>query len=359
MSLALKNELRSPIKPIITWLWLGLLFMAASGGLFYYLQSQENNQHQAHQYQIEQNLSPRVIYKNNQFFDANSIDRQGYVAKLTDQVLADYSYNLKAPAGGKYSLEISAIAEVKASHPLPSQEDPAKIWSRQFVVLPLERRMLPPNGNFKRSIELPYGKYSSLISQLRQDLTLGLAADVELRVTAHLTGWVDGVKVDNTQVAKMVLPLAQQVFMTQVDFEKKVTDTIKSDKIIDQPMWQRYLAIGLGIVGLLMLVWAGILLWHYKQGDFGKSSYRRQLDKIYRYHDGLIVHAARPVSTTGKRVVVMQSFDDILNLEEELKVPIVASETDEDSTQFMILHDNVIYSYILGKKSTNRSASKN
>lgn len=38
----------------------------------------------------------------------------------------------------------------------------------------------------------------------------------------------------------------------------------------------------------------------------------------------------------------------MLNLEEELKLPIVSSEVDDRATRFMIIRDDVVYLYLLG-----------
>jgi hypothetical protein len=42
----------------------------------------------------------------------------------------------------------------------------------------------------------------------------------------------------------------------------------------------------------------------------------------------------------------------MLNLEEELKLPIVAAAVSAEATQFMIIRDDVVYVYTLGKLPT-------
>jgi hypothetical protein len=51
----------------------------------------------------------------------------------------------------------------------------------------------------------------------------------------------------------------------------------------------------------------------------------------------------------------VKGFDDMLNLEEELKVPIVSCEVNEEATRFMIIRDDVVYQYLLGKLSASDS----
>ena len=86
-----------------------------------------------------------------------------------------------------------------------------------------------------------------------------------------------------------------------------------------------------------------------------KTSYQRELDKIYRYHDGIIVRTKHPVDISDDKIVPMRSFDDMLNLEEELKTPIIANEISNSSTEFMIIKSGVVYRYVISDDSINRS----
>lgn len=79
-----------------------------------------------------------------------------------------------------------------------------------------------------------------------------------------------------------------------------------------------------------------------------KTPHQRELEKIYRYHSGIIIQAKRPPDLDHKNIVVIKNFDDILNLEEELKTPIIASKVTDYTTHFFIANDNIIYVYTVG-----------
>ena len=79
------------------------------------------------------------------------------------------------------------------------------------------------------------------------------------------------------------------------------------------------------------------------------SAYERELAKIMRYHEGVIVRASEPTDMSGKQLVLLRSFDDMLSLEEELRQPIVASPAGPEATHFMIVHEDVLYRYTLGR----------
>lgn len=88
-----------------------------------------------------------------------------------------------------------------------------------------------------------------------------------------------------------------------------------------------------------------------------KSPHQRQLDRIYRLHDGIIVRIKHPVDVSDSKIDALRSFDDMLNLEEELKVPIVANEISSTTTEFMIVNSGVVYRYTLSDDSSSRSSA--
>ena len=104
------------------------------------------------------------------------------------------------------------------------------------------------------------------------------------------------------------------------------------------------------VLGVLALVFG------FRKQIF-KTPYERELERIYRFHDGIIIRASRPARLDGKNIVPVRSFDDILNLEEELKAPIVATQMSDTSTRFMIIRENVAYVYTLGKSIIDDEAA--
>ncbi len=68
-----------------------------------------------------------------------------------------------------------------------------------------------------------------------------------------------------------------------------------------------------------------------------------------------MIRASRRPDLTNKNIVAVKSFDDMLNLEEEMKVPIVAVPSGSETTQFMVIRDDVVYIYTLGKTMIDNS----
>lgn len=164
--------------------------------------------------------------------------------------------------------------------------------------------------------------------------------------TARVSGTVDGTKFNDIRVSAVTMPLDQDVYTLSTKFEKNdKKQVLTKDTKSNQELLQTAERVG-AVVAMVLGV---IAIMYGSKKQIFKSDYQRKLDKIYRYHDEIIIKASEPVNLHGKHVVVVQSFDDLLNIEEEMKVPIVASRISDEATRFTITHNNDAYAYTLGR----------
>ena len=73
------------------------------------------------------------------------------------------------------------------------------------------------------------------------------------------------------------------------------------------------------------------------------------MSRIYRYHDGVIINTSQPIQLKGRETIVVDSFDDLLNLSDELRSPIIANQISYEATVFVVLYEQIIYSYLVGE----------
>ena len=79
-----------------------------------------------------------------------------------------------------------------------------------------------------------------------------------------------------------------------------------------------------------------------------KNYYNTTLDKLLKDYGDVIVELNSEINKDGLQVVEVKNFNEMLDLEEELKIPIMFYEIEEDELgEFTINHNNIIYRYIL------------
>jgi hypothetical protein len=220
----------------------------------------------------------------------------------------------------------------------------AKTTAHRTIELP-KRRWYNPR-TWRRNLPLPPRKKISNVRQLVKTTFSMLKS--EWRTFAGISivygfGVLIFVRSFSISSSAVESVASKQGFMGKLGGTVSQIANLLNDANIDRvAQYEIYGAIGIGILALASFVYG------FRKKIF-KTPYQRELDKIYRYHDGIIVRASRPTDLSGKRIVAVKSFDDMLNLEEELKLPIVAASVSAEATQFMIIRDDVVYAYILGK----------
>ena len=197
-----------------------------------------------------------------------------------------------------------------------------------------------------KEVSVPFSAYREAMQQYQTSLQLPVTTEMQVLFSVHVTGTIDGSPIDDTRTSVVSAPLDQPIFKIANRFDKDDKKQVAGKAAIDTQAnvrsTERIAAIIVGFVGL------GAIVYGMRRQIF-KSAYQREVDKIYRYHDGIIIRASKLVDLTGKRVVAVQSFDDMLNLEEEMKAPIVASQVSSEATRFTIINGDDAYAYTIGR----------
>ncbi len=333
--------------------FLGVLLLVAAGYLAYALlgnrQPESTTTPEVYHYEISQSVDSDVEYENSSFFpNGPGPFNKAYVTDITKNVLNTFHYKFKASKAIDLSYNYLVVAEVHARYGINGDKEKASnVWSRTFqLVEPVQMNETTDSISLNPSTEMPLIEYKKLITDLQAAFTLPVNSEVVLTFRVQVKGNVGGTDFNDVKVSTVTVPLDQQLYTLAVAFEKQSENDVVPQKLQEEgnvaERIKTYAAIALAVLGLAALVYG-------LRKQIFKTPYQRELDKIYRYHDGIIIKASKPADLSNKNVVPVQSFGDMLNLEEELKIPIVASPVGAEATRFMIVRDDITYVYTLGK----------
>lgn len=301
-----------------------------------------------YQYSISQNAEATIHYADNDFYgNKPASTNSAYVAALTDAITARFQYNYSANRAANLTSTYDIKAQIKANYAVKGNtEDLSNVWSRDYQLIdPVTATTEGTLVSISRSVTVPYADYMKVVDAFRTSLALPTNSEVVITLTVNVTGTIDGTPFTDVRTSTISAPLDQQIYIPAVKFDKADTKDVVPHVAADtQSRWAK-----IGVTGGAIVAAVGTILMIYgMRKRIFKSSYQRELDKIYRYHNGIIVRTSRPVDLADHQVVPMRSFDDMLNLEEELKTPIIADEISSTMTHFMIANNNVMYLYKLG-----------
>jgi hypothetical protein len=340
MALDIDNESQSR-RPIGFGV-IGLALLVFAGYLFYNLEQQKEADiyvPSSYEYTVKQSANAEVTYLDNSFFeDGPGPTNSAYITDLTDKIRASFDYTLSSNdvIDATYTYAIGADDGKKTN-----------VWSKEYqLTAPVTKSISAKSIELGPTAEMPFAEYKLAIENFKNSLSLPINSEAVIELTVKVDGRIGGTSFVDTRQTTITAPLDTQIYTLAVKYDKSDTKQVMGEAAkSNREQFQKYLLIFASAVGILGL---GLVAYGVRKQIF-KSPYQRELEKIFRYNDGIIIRAKRPADLTGKRVVPVLSFDDMLNLEEELKLPIVASPAGGEATKFIIIRDDVAYVFTLGK----------
>lgn len=300
-------------------------------------------------YTVSQSINSDVEYVENSFYpDGPEGDNTAYVTELTDTILSKFHYSYNGSDAQRLQYTYTATATVGGTYGVPGgNEDISNVWSRHFVLEePVTKTVDDSEFSIDSEVEIPFSDYLKLVEDFRLGLALPVGSEIEVKFQVKVSGTINGESFSDTRTSTISTPLNVQIYQLATQYDKTDTKEVTAPPGSSESRWrtqtQLTVSVVLGIAGISCAVFA-------LRRRRNQSAYQRLLEKIYRYHDGIIIRTSKPAKLSqNKSIVPVASFEDILNLEEETKSPIIASPAGETATKFMIVEGDVVYMYTLG-----------
>lgn len=330
--------------------WLGVfLFVVAAVVLVYAIFQHENTSSgAAASYTARQEVQSRVEYFDNSFFGTSPrLTSNAYISELTSSLATRFrsTYALTKSASLTYKYRVDAA--LRGTYPLEGEKDKlSSVWQKDFVLLDQTTKTDTTDVlTISQEVEVPYDQYRQMLNDFKKTLNVPVDGEVVVTMAIEVSGTVEGTAFRDNQTIAMTLPLTKEIYQPTYKFDKER----KGDIMPEQTKNNKAVVEKVLLAVVVLLAASGIgLVVYAKRSQIFKSAYRRELDRIYRYHEGAVVKASRHPDILHKTVVTLQRFEDILSLEEELRSPIIASESGDEATRFMIIKGDVVYMYVLG-----------
>lgn len=302
-----------------------------------------------YRYSLDQSLDRSVSYFKSSYFTGTTPPQSdAYIRDLTNTITTNFRYTYQANHKTNLSYTYVVTAHVVASN--PAKDANQTVWNETYQLVPaVTKSELTDSVRIATSAVLPFQEYSRRVAQMNAGLSLSLEATVQLTFSITLTGDYEGKPINDSQTMTVAMPLSNPVYKITDTYKQHDGATIQSNPSQLNPSWWQLYRVQL-IAAAIVLLLISIVLWArpWSGRRLGRSPYQRELAKIYRYHDGLIIRTQHAIRLEDREHIPVGSFDDLLNLSEELRVPIIANDLGVDATRFVVIQDQTIYSYTVG-----------
>lgn len=302
------------------------------------------------------NINRSAIYKvnlvENDYFEKPTLEmNKTYISSLVDKINMDFTYSLSGnkKAKTKYTYQIVAITNVKYSS--ASSDTDETIWTKQYVLVPpKEAEVESSNFTIKENFDIDFATYNNQVKEFKQQLRIPVIADLQVKLIVKSDSEVPGVekKIVETSIMNMKMDLAQDIFKIEKQFEntdsKSIFETTETSKKVNKPAF---------VIGCILVIGAVMIMLDSirKSIKFSKKTdYAIALNRILKNYGDIVAEIVSPVEIDNLNVIEVKNFDQLLDIEEEIRMPILFYETIEgEQGEFIIICDNMAYRYVIGK----------
>ena len=155
----------------------------------------------------------------------------------------------------------------------------------------------------------------------------------------------NGAFTDNREIS-MKIPLSDSTTKFTLKTDKPENKTVfKENSQINKTNNQQVL---LGSILLTFCVVTFMLTFRSLFNITKKSQYQLLLNKILKSYGEVIIEVNNPINLTKNKIIEVKTIEDMIDIEEELKIPIEYYEEIEDEEGwFIIEHSEKTYRFIL------------
>lgn len=300
-------------------------------------------------YSTDQNLNYKVQLYDNSFTDQTEMEANKiYISDLVKNINTNFSYTYSGTSKTNlvYSYDIKAklTGENQSSQTTGTNE---VVWEKDYTLLDTVHKTTDANGfAINENIDIDYPKYKTEVLNFRKKFGMSLNTNLQVTMTVQVDGTYQDETINKTDKIVMNIPVGNQSFSIQEDYkkheEKEIKEQVKNIEIENKSYTMICLSITL--ISIILFIISFKAIFNIKP----KSEYTKKLEKILKNYDQIIVEVENPVREKNCNIVLVKSFEEMLDLEEELRIPIIFYENIYNHTAiFTISHNNILYKYIL------------
>ena len=289
-------------------------------------------------YNVSNDVDYRVNLLENNFYETTSLGK-GELVPVTfiDDVEIDFSGYLSASKVIDMNYTYEVTGEIIATATDNGKDGGGRIWTKNYVFVPTTAASTSGTGyNLQEKVIIDYQMYNDLVNQykLQASVTMDVVMNVTMTVTAN--SMVEGKELSERNAVTVKIPLSVSTVMINSDAKDPVAKTLIDSQEI--PASNNYVLLAISLVILIGSVITSALLLKGLRKMTEDHSLLLKFNRIMRDYNQVIIEIDELPMVKDAAIIEVKSFQDMLDIEKELHLPIMCARTKTD-----VLTDNIFY----------------
>lgn len=307
-------------------------------------------------YNEKGNLDYKVNLKKNDFYDSRTLNKNMiYVASLINNIDVNFKYDFNISEESDINFAYDIIGDLV----ITDTDGKNTFFEKKYTLKKKQLKYLKNEKNytFTDNIKVNYGTYNDLANKFRANYGIDTKSNLIVYLNVYKQGSGDSVQgLNNNSHMTLTIPLSEKAIDIKMD-SKGITNTSKVYSNVGfrvENYFSAFIALGLLVLFIILLIMIIRTIYLIRTK---KSKYERYIKKILREYDRLIVETVTAPNESGKNIIEIDSFEELLDVRDNLGLPIKHFIVDEmHESDFYIDHSEELYLLVL--KSTDFDDNK-
>ncbi len=345
-----KQKIRKSIRTFYIVLAIGIVAFC-SAALFNKLTKKDINQKQELilSYTNKLNTTYTVNLKPNSFVEEKTLQMgKTYITDLIDNINMNfnYSYNLSKKTDIAYSYSIVGV--LKGDY---SKDGVAhNVWEKEYVLL--EKIENEKNSNkiqINENIQIDVNNYNDEIYNFEKTLGMAIDAKLNVQLRVNIDGNIEDTRLKDNYVSDINIELGKKTTQITGDLLDEKGNTLY--KTVENSKNNSVSIIMNCLLMIISVLWLRYILKNTTNMNTVRNNYKLELNRILKSCGDKIVKLSRNIELTGKEIIEVKDFGELIKLSEELFKPILYwNSNQKEESEFFVITNSVIYRYILKLK---------
>lgn len=297
-------------------------------------------------YNINNKVDYKVFLRKNEFIKEKYLSPgETYITGLVDYIDIDFNYLLSGTKEKNIKYNYEAIATITGEYQTSEELDNSQVWTKKYQLIPAtEKQEVTNNLKVDNTIKVDFNKYNNEVTAFKKNLNLSV--DATLNIKYILRANIPDEKITKVTEYNVNIPLNKQAFNITTKYNAEEYGTVYDES--ETAAETDYSILSIGIVFLLISSFGVYKCMSKIVVVNKKTPYETELNKLLSKYGDIIIEVVDPISTKGLSIIDVKNFNEMIDLEEELRIPILQYETIPGSESwFTVLKDKILYRYVL------------
>lgn len=303
------------------------------------------------------NLDYKVYLKQNDFIDSTYLNAgEAYVLDLIDHLKIISLYDFKSTNKTSVTGTNKLISKLKVYYKESTDKSSnPEVMTKEKT---LDEKVMSFNDNkfiSSGEYDLYLDEYINIIKEFQNKVKIAVDGYLEVSEVNSFSGKVGGASYGDTYSNTIKIPLSSSVVKIESDASNPKTKSVyESDLVKTNKIVLNYIVIA-NIVTFIIICFLLRKLFTFTN----KTEYERELNKILKNYDDIIVNTRTMVDVSDYKLIKIEDFKEILNLSRELLLPIMNYEIEKGkATCFYVIKDDILYTHLIYDKNAEEYKNK-